>query len=69
MTLSLKPIAEVTQEAFRLLSREIGLANTVRFINQFTSGEGNYTEDRKDIFAGMTLEDIVADIRRRRPER
>ena len=69
MTLPLKPIAEVTQEAFRLLSREIGLANTVRFINQFTSGEGNYTEDRKDIFAGMTLEDIVADIRRRRPAR
>lgn len=62
------PMAEITQEEFRLLSREIGLANTVRFINQFAAGKGNYTEDRKDTFAGMTMEDIVSEIRRRRPD-
>jgi hypothetical protein len=69
MTLPLKPMAEITQEAFRHLSREIGLANTVRFINQFTSGKGNYTEERNEAFAGMTLEDIVSEIKRRRPDR
>jgi len=31
--------------------------------------EGNYTEDRREIYAGMTLEDLVSEIKRRRTER
>jgi len=61
-----KPLAEINHEALRVLSREIGLANTLRFINQFTSGVGNYTEERRDRFESMTLDDLVAEIKRRR---
>ena len=68
MTVPTKPLAEISQEAFRVLTREIGLANTLRFINQFSSGAGNYTEERRERFAGMTLDDIVAEIQRRRGE-
>lgn len=28
---------------------EIGVANTVRFINQFSTGYGNYTEERENL--------------------
>jgi hypothetical protein len=66
MTVPIKPLAEINQEAFRVLVREIGLANTIRFINQFTSGTGNYTEERRERFAGMTLDDILAEIQHRR---
>lgn len=66
MTLPIKPLAEINHEAFRVLSREIGLANTLRFINQFTSGTGNYTEERREQFAGMTLDDILTEVKRRR---
>jgi hypothetical protein len=66
MTVPLKPLTEINQEAFRVLSREIGLANTLRFINQFTSGAGNYTEERRERFADMTLDDILAEMKRRR---
>ncbi len=69
MTLPLKPLAEINQEAIRLLYRELGVANAVRFINQFTSGTGNYTEDRREIYAGMTLEDLISEIKQRRTER
>jgi transposase-like protein len=41
-----------------VLYREIGIVNTVRFINQFTTGYGDYTQERQELFAGMTLEDI-----------
>jgi hypothetical protein len=64
--LVLRPLAEISHEAFRVLAREIGLANTLRFINQFTAGIGNYTEERRERFAGMTVDDIVAEIQRRR---
>ncbi|MEW6381252.1 MAG: hypothetical protein AB1611_16830 [bacterium] len=60
------PLSEITREAIRVLCKEIGLVNTVRFINQFTTGYGNYTEEREQLFADMTLDDIVSEIKRRR---
>jgi hypothetical protein len=63
MTVEVKPLAEVTQEAIRVLIQELGPVNTVRFVNQFTVGYGNYTEERDQLFAGMTLDDIVSEIK------
>ena len=64
MTVQVKPLAEVTQEAIRVLIQELGPVDTVRFVNQFTVGYGNYTEERQQLFAGMTLDDIVSEIKR-----
>ena len=61
-----RPLAEITQEALRVLYKEIGVVNTVRFINQFTAGYGDYTQERDDLFAGMTLDYMVAEIRHKR---
>jgi hypothetical protein len=64
MTVEVKPLAEVTQEAIRVLIQQLGPVDTVRFVNQFTVGYGNYTEERRRLFAGMTLEEIVSEIKR-----
>ena len=61
-----KPLAEITQDALSVLCKEIGIVNTVRFVSQFTVGYGNYTEERERLFAHMTLDDIVAEIKRGR---
>lgn len=66
---TMKPLAEVTQEAIRILCKEIGLVDTVRFVNQFTVGYGNYTEERAQLFADLTLDDIVTEIKRRKTQR
>jgi hypothetical protein len=66
MAIEAKPLTEITREAIRVLCKEIGLVNTVRFINQFTTGYGNYTEEREQLFADMTLDEIVFEIKRRR---
>jgi hypothetical protein len=65
----MKPLAEVTQEAIHILCKEMGLVNTIRFVNQFTVGYGNYTEERAQLFADLTLDDIVAEIKRRKAEK
>jgi hypothetical protein len=62
-----KPLAEVTQRAIEILSRELGTADTIRFINQFTTGHGDYTSERDVLFAGETLDQIIADIKQTRP--
>lgn len=69
MTVKNEPLAEVSQRAIRILCRELGAVNTVRFINQFTTGHGDYTAERDDLFAGETLDHIIAGIRRARPAR
>ena len=65
MAIEAKPLAEITQTAIRVLCKEIGLVNTVRFINQFTAGYGNYTEERCSLFEGMTLDDMISEIKRK----
>ena len=50
MTIQLKPLSEVNHQAIRLLSEKLGIADTFRFVNQFTTGHGNYTEERDALF-------------------
>ncbi len=69
MSSEVKPLAEITHEALSLLCRHLGVADTVRFVSQFTSGYGNYTEERRESYANVSLNEIVAEIERaRRPE-
>jgi hypothetical protein len=66
MAVETRPLAEITTVALKVLYREIGIVNTVRFINQFTTGYGDYTQERQELFAGMTLDDMVSAIKRKR---
>jgi hypothetical protein len=67
MTVPAKPLAEVTQRAIHVLSREMGVADTMRFLNQFVTGSGDYTEERKALFDNVSLDDILSEVRRSAP--
>jgi hypothetical protein len=54
--------AHLTTKVIRLLSREIGAAETARFLNQFTLGAGDYTEERDQITGNPTVEEFLAEI-------
>ena len=66
MKLDTRPLSEITREAVQLLYKEIGAVNTIRFVNQFHAGYGNYTEERDRLFTNLTVDDIVAEIKRAR---
>ncbi len=66
MTRDTRPLAQITAEAMRILYREIGIVDTLRFIRQYTAGYGDYTSQREELFAGMTLDRIVSEIRESR---
>jgi hypothetical protein len=68
MVVQTKPLAEVTQTAIRVLCKEIGVVDTMRFVGQFTVGYGNYTEERDALFADMTLDDMIAEIKGKREQ-
>jgi hypothetical protein len=62
MSIIVKPLIEINQQAIGILYKEIGIVNTIRFINQFTTGYGNYTKEREQMFGEATLNDIISDI-------
>jgi hypothetical protein len=64
MNVQVKPLSEITRRAIDLLSKEIGIVDTVRFLNQFTTGYGNYTEEREALFKDLTLDEILATMRK-----
>jgi hypothetical protein len=61
-----KSLNDINADAITLLSGTLGIADTIRFLNQFTTGFGDYTEEREKVFDKMSLEDIVAEIRQMR---
>jgi hypothetical protein len=63
MTAQTKPLAEVTRRAIEVLSRELGAADTLRFVGQFTNGFGDYTAERDALFGQTTLDQIIAEIK------
>ena len=65
MTRPTSSIAEITATAIALLCRQIGPANTARFLNQFQEGIGDYAQDRSEILGDPTVEELVAEIKRR----
>lgn len=65
MIVPTKPLSEVTQQALAVLIKEIGVVNTVRFLNQFTTGYGDYTAERDALFADLTLDELLAAIKQR----
>lgn len=58
-----KPLNEINEEAILLLSKKFGPVNTFRFINQFTKGHGNYTEQRKELYKDKSIKEIINSIK------
>lgn len=63
MTIATRPLTQITVEALHLLYVQLGLVDTVRFLSQFTTGFGNYTEERRAIIETQTFEEALAEVR------
>ena len=59
-------LAELNKEAWQILVKELGVVKAMRFWRQLELGSGNYATDRDEWQKDLTIEDIVADIKRHR---
>ena len=64
MVIEAKPLVDINQEAISILFQRLGAINTIRFLNQFTNGYGNYLQEREELFGHLTLDDLIQDIKR-----
>jgi hypothetical protein len=63
MNTETRPMAEVSRQATHVLFREMGVVDTIRFLNQFSVGRGDYTKEREKWLVDISLDDAIAQIK------
>ena len=66
MSTVIRPIADIDRQAREILTRDLGIVDTLRFLGQFRSGNGDYTAERGEWLDALSLEGIVTEIKGKR---
>ena len=66
MTTETLSLYEIRTVGFEALLRELGPAGAIRFIQQYESGQGDYTRDRKKLLPKKSVREIGKEIMKRR---
>jgi len=63
MNTETRPISEISRRATRILVKEMGVVDTIRFLNQFSVGQGDYTKDREKWLVDISLDEAISQIK------
>ncbi|MBD2665696.1 hypothetical protein B6N60_04502 [Richelia sinica FACHB-800] len=55
---------ELYRKGFQALVDALGYVDAIRFIRQFDNGNGDYTEERHQWLDEVTMDEILADIKK-----
>ena len=59
-----KSLYQIRMEGWQALTERLGPAGAMRFMMQYDPGHGDYSKERHEIFATLTLDDLLRDIER-----
>lgn len=62
MTVQIRPLHEINRDGHAALVRELGVVGALRFLNQFTTGQGDYTAERESFLGDETLEELFEQV-------
>jgi hypothetical protein len=66
MSTVIRPIADIDRRAREILTRDLGIVDTLRFLGQFRSGSGDYAAERGVWLDNLSLKEIVSEIKGKR---
>jgi hypothetical protein len=69
MSIEIRPLSEINQQATEILVREMGVVDALRFLSQFGTGSGDYTQERGQWLDNLSLEQITSEIKAKRKQR
>ena len=69
MNATMRPLAEISEEAAAILIREMGVVDALRFLSQMRPGSGDYTKERGEWLNDLSLDQITSAIKSKRPKR
>jgi hypothetical protein len=59
---------EIIRQGYKALVDSLGVADTIRFIQYFSPGKGDYTKERHQWLDKISLEDFIAEMKQRRED-
>ena len=59
-------LSVIREKGFDVLTKELGASGMAVFIRQFESGKGDYTAEREEALKNISMDDIVASIKKRK---
>ena len=59
MTNETQTLAEISADAEKALYEQLGVAKTVRYLNQFQHRRGNFTVERDATLRGKSVEQLI----------
>jgi hypothetical protein len=66
MNMQARPVSEISRRATHILFKEMGVVDTIRFFNQFTMGQGDYTKEREKWLGDISLDEAISQIKSQR---
>ena len=66
--LDYKPEIEIQRIGYKVLIKNLGVLNFIRFIQTFEKGYGNYTEEKYELHKNVTVDEIVKRILNKRKD-
>jgi hypothetical protein len=57
---------QIRELGLRALLKELGQVGTIRFLQQFETGHGDYTQDRSQWLGNLSVDELVEKIESRR---
>lgn len=64
MTANQRSLEELTRTAMSLLVRELGASDAARFLAQYQTDRGDYTDERSQTLSGISEEQYRTDLDR-----
>ena len=63
MTIPTRPLHEISREGHAALVRVLGVTDAIRFLEQYTTGRGDYTAEREAWLENEPMDTLIQHIR------
>jgi len=69
MTTRIRTLNDIRHTGISVLTKELGAANAIRFLQQFSAGTGDYSRARKELLRDVTLDQLLTGLNRLKSRR